>query len=138
MGFPLFNINKKLWSFNFGCLIAGSFVWLVSVGSHAPVPEKLYLHPNFVMDYYSGIVTAISASILTIFILLVMAKAFKMCTSEYTFWLILPTLSFLAFITLAAKVMLISIIYAALPATFVILSVATYFRLTKLNKVASA
>ena len=59
----MFNVNKKLWSFNFGCLIAGSLVWLVHIGNLAPVPSVLHPHTDFILDYYPGSVTALSAII---------------------------------------------------------------------------
>jgi hypothetical protein len=130
----LFEINKKLWSFNFGCLIAGSFVWLVSVGSKAPVPEVLYPHTNFVLDYYSGLVTAAATGGVTLVILIIMGKAFKLCTSEHTFWLVLPILSFLALTMIASQSMLISIAYAALPAMAIISTSAIYYRLIKMKR----
>jgi len=130
----LFKINKKLWSFNFGCLIAGSFVWLVSIGLKAPVPEVLYPHTNFVLDYYSGLVTSVATGALTLLVLIIMAKAFKLCTSEHTFWLVLPILSFLALTMIASQSMLISIAYAAIPAIMVISSSAIYYRLLKMKR----
>jgi len=129
----LFKINKKLWSFNFGCIIAGSFVWLVSVGMKVPVPEMLYPHTEFVLDYYSGLVTAVAAGMLTLLVLIIMGKAFKLCTSEHTFWLILPTLSFLALTMIASHSMLISIAYAAIPAIMVMSISAVYSRLSKIK-----
>ena len=111
----MFKINKKLWSFNFGCLIAGSFVWLVSIGLKAPVPEVLYPHTNFVLDYYSGLVTAVATGMLTLLILIIMGKAFKLCTSDHTFWLVLLTLSFLALTVIASQSMLMSIAYQKYP-----------------------
>jgi len=122
-----------LWSFNFGCLIAGSLVWLVSVGVKAPVPEVLYPHTDFVLDYYSGVVTAVATGMLTLLILIFMGKAFKLCTSDHTFWLVLPTLSFLALTLIASQSMLMSIAYAAIPAIMVISTSAVYCRLTKMK-----
>jgi hypothetical protein len=130
----LFKINKKLWSFNFGCLIAGSFVWLVSVGLTAPVPAALYPHTDFVLDYYSGLVTAVATGMLTLLVLVIMGKAFKLCTSEHTFWLVLPILSFLALTMIASQSMFISIAYAAIPAMMVISMSAIYYRLMKMKR----
>jgi len=127
----LLSVNKKLWSFNFGCLIACSLVWLVSVGNAAPVPEVLYPHPLFILDYYSGLVTACSALMLTGLTIIIMGKGFNICTSEHPFWLILPTMSFLALTTVSAFEMLNTLLYAAVPALFV-LSIAAV-----LNRLAS-
>ena len=89
------NINKKLWSFNFGCLIAGTFVWLVSFGVSAPIFEVFHSYPNFILDYYSGTVTAFAAFFLTGVIIFIMRSLFKVCASEHTFWLALPSLGFI-------------------------------------------
>ena len=46
-------VNKKLWSFIFGCLIASSFVWLISFGKSAVVIDFFHQYPDFVIDYYA-------------------------------------------------------------------------------------
>ena len=63
-----------------------------------------------------------------------MGKAFKLCTSEHTFWLVLPTLAFLALTLIASQSMLMSIAYAAIPAMIVISTSAVYYRLTKMKR----
>ena len=65
----MFDVNKKLWSFNFGCLLAGSLVWLVQIGHLAPVPSILHPHTDFILDYYPGSVTAITASLVSLSLL---------------------------------------------------------------------
>jgi arginine exporter protein ArgO len=65
------NVNKKLWSFIFGCLIAASFVWLISLGKSAGVIEYFHQYPEFVIDYYALMITAIATACLTLFIVLV-------------------------------------------------------------------
>jgi len=127
----LLSINKKLWSFNFGCLIAGSFGWLVSVGATAPVPEVLHPHPMFIIDYYSGLVTGCSAFMLTALAIIVMGKGFKICTSEHTFWLMLPSLSFLALTTISAFEFLPSMLYAAIPSLVLVIVAAVSCRLAR-------
>jgi hypothetical protein len=104
------------------------------VGLKAPVPEVLYPHTNFVLDYYSGLVTAAATGALTLVILIIMGKTFKLCTSEHTFWLVLPILSFLALTMIASQSMLISIAYAAIPAMAVISFSAIYYRLIKMKR----
>ena len=99
----MFEVNKKLWSFNFGCLIAGSLIWLVHIGNLAPVPSILHPHTDFILDYYPGSVTAITASILSLVLLVFMHKGFKLCASEHTFWLLLPTLCFIILTLLIAS-----------------------------------
>jgi len=127
----LFSVNKKLWSFNFGCFIAASFVWLISFGKVAPVPELLHPHPFFIIDYYSGLVTACSAFMLTALVVIVMGKGFKICTSEHTFWLVLPSLVFVSFTTIWAFELLPSVLSAAIPSVFAVASAAVFCRLAQ-------
>lgn len=129
----MLGINKKLWSFNFGCFIAASFIWLVSFGATAPVPEILSPHPLFIIDYYSGFVTACSAFMLTALAIIVMGKGVKICTSEHTFWLVLPSLSFIALTTISAFELLPAMLYAAVPSLTLVAIAAVFCRLTGLK-----
>lgn len=124
----MFEVNKKLWSFNFGCLIAGSLIWLVHIGNLAPVPNILHPHTDFILDYYPGSVTAITASILSLVLLVFMHKGFKLCASEHTFWLLLPTLCFITLTLLIAQFMLPAIMFAAIPSLFILTFSAIVFR----------
>jgi ABC-type multidrug transport system permease subunit len=124
----VFEVNKKLWSFNFGCLIAGSLIWLVHIGNLAPVPSILHPHTDFILDYYPGSVTAITASILSLVLLVFMHKGFKLCASEHTFWLLLPTLCFITLTLLIAQFMLPAIMFAAIPSLFILTFSAIVFR----------
>lgn len=125
----MFKVNKKLWSFNFGCLIAGSFIWLVHLGNLAPVPSILHPHTDFILDYYPGSITAITASIVSLLLLVFMHKAFKICASEHTFWLLLPTLCFISLTLLIAQFMFSAILFAAIPAIVILTFSAIVFRL---------
>lgn len=133
----MFNVNKKLWSFNFGCLIAGSLVWLVHIGNLAPVPSVLHPHTDFILDYYPGSVTALSASIVSIIMLIFMHKGFKLCASEHTFWLLLPTLSFMTLTLLIGQFMFASIMFAAVPILIVLTFSAIVFRLKNRSQAVS-
>lgn len=124
----MFEVNKKLWSFNFGCLIAGSLIWLVHIGNLAPVPSILHPHTDFILDYYPGSVTAITASIVSLLLLVFMHKCFKLCASEHTFWLLLPTLCFITLTLLIAQFMLPAIMFAAIPSLFILTFSAIVFR----------
>lgn len=124
----MFEVNKKLWSFNFGCLIAGSLIWLVHIGNLAPVPSILHPHTDFILDYYPGSVTAITASILSLVLLVFMHKGFKLCASEHTFWLLLPTLCFIILTLLIAQFMLPAIMFAAIPSLLILTFSAIVFR----------
>jgi hypothetical protein len=125
----MFKVNKKLWSFNFGCLIAGSLVWLVHIGNLAPVPSILHPHTDFILDYYPGSVTAIFASIVSLLLLVFMRKGFKLCASEHTFWLLLPTLCFITLTLLIGQFMFSAVMFAAIPILFVLMFSAVIFRL---------
>lgn len=124
----MFEVNKKLWSFNFGCLIAGSLIWLVHIGNLAPVPSILHPHTDFILDYYPGSVTAITASIVSLLLLVFMHKGFKLCASEHTFWLLLPILCFISLTLLIAQFMLPAIMFAAIPSLSILTFSAIVFR----------
>lgn len=132
----MFNVNKKLWSFNFGCLMAGSLVWLVHIGNLAPVPSILHPHTDFILDYYPGSVTAITATVVSLLLLVFMHKGFKICASEHTFWLLLPTLCFISLSILLAQFMLASLMFAAIPTLIILMLSAVVFRLKKRKQVA--
>jgi len=131
----MFNVNKKLWSFNFGCLSAGSLIWLVHIGNVAPVPSILHPHTDFILDYYPGSVTAISASMVSLLLLVFMRKGFQLCASEHTFWLLLPTLCFISLSLLIAQFMFSALMFAAIPTLIVLMFSAVMFRL-KARKIA--
>lgn len=131
----MFEVNKKLWSFNFGCLIAGSLIWLVHIGNLAPVPSILHPHTDFILDYYPGSITAISAFFVSLALLLFMHKGFKLCASEHTFWLLLPTLCFITLTLLIAQFMLSAIMFAAVPTLCVLTFSAVIFRVRGRRKV---
>jgi len=128
------NVNKKLWSFLFGCLIAGSFVWLISFGKNAPVLTFFQQYPDFIIDYYALMITAISAVIMTCVMIVLMSKVFHVCTSDHPFWLMLPSIIFVLLTLFASKLMLASMLSAAIPALSVLVSTAIIFRLVKVNK----
>jgi len=128
-------INKKLWSFNFGCLIAGTFVWLVSFGISAPIFEVFYAYPHFLLNYYAGAVTAFTAFFITGMIIFIMRSLFKVCASEHTFWLALPSLGFIILAMLVQQSILITMLYAAFPALIVILITATLRRAPKYKSI---
>lgn len=132
----MFNVNKKLWSFNFGCLMAGSLVWLVHLGNSAPVPSILHPHTDFILDYYPGSVTAITATLVSLLLLVFMHKAFKICASEHTFWLLLPTFCFISLSILLAQFMLASLMFAAIPTLIILMFSAVVFRLKKRKQTA--
>ncbi len=127
-------VNKKLWSFIFGCLIAGSFVWLISLGNNASVPEFLHPYPDFIIDYYAATVTAITATVLTLLMMVIMGKIFSVCVSEHPFWLALPSIMFVFLTLFASNLMLMSMLSAALPALFIMALTAITFRILHVKK----
>ena len=118
------NVNKKLWSFIFGCLIAASFVWLISLGKSFDVIEYFHQYPEFVVDYYALMITAIATAFLTLFIVLIMKWVFNLLPREHPFWLILPSLTFVGLSFFTSKLMVVSILSAAIPALIVLVAVA--------------
>lgn len=120
----MFTVNKKLWSFNFGCIICASFIWLISFGNTAPVLPVFASDPYFVHYYYPGMVTAFATVLSTLILVLLMNKGFNICTSEHTFWLVLPTGFFLALTALSAFEFLMTTLYAVIPALLILITIA--------------
>lgn len=129
----MFNVNKKLWSFNIGSLLAFSCVWLVSFGNTAPVPEILHPHPDFILDYYSGVVTALCALIVTGCAIVVMRKGFNIYASDHPFWLILPCICSIVLTSISAFEMLRTISFALIPMIIVLVMVTFSQRLAKVK-----
>ena len=127
------NVNKKLWSFIFGCLIAASFVWLISLGKSFDVIEYFHQSPEFVVDYYALMITAIATAFLTLFIVLIMKWVFNLLPREHPFWLILPSLTFVGLSFFTSKLMVVSILSAAIPALIVLVAVAVIGRLMSIS-----
>ncbi len=127
------NVNKKLWSFIFGCLIAASFVWLLSLGKSFDVIEYFHQYPEFVVDYYALMITAIATAFLTLFIVLIMKWVFNLLPREHPFWLILPSLTFVGLSFFTSKLMVVSILSAAIPALIVLVAVAVIGRLMSIS-----
>jgi len=123
------NINKKLWSFIFGCFIAASFVWLISFGKSAKVIEYFHQYPDFVIDYYALMVTAIATTFLTLFAIFIMRFVFNLLPREHPFWLIIPSITFILLTTFASKLMLLSMLSAAVPALTILVLAAVIGRL---------
>lgn len=128
------NVNKKLWSFIFGCLIAGSFVWLISFGNKVFVPDFLHPYPDFIVDFYPALVTAIAAIIVTLVVMIVMAKVFNVYASEHPFWLAIPSITSIVITFFASSLMWGAMLSAALPALFIMVLTAVACRLLSVKK----
>lgn len=130
----LMKVNKKLWSFIFGCLIAGSFVWLIGFGNTAFVPDFLQPYPDFIIGFYPFIITAIMATVVTLIAMVVMVKVFNVYASEHPFWLVIPSITFVIITFFASSLMLNSMLSAAVPALFIMVLTAVVCRLLSVKK----
>ena len=108
--------NKKFWSLFFGCILANSYVWLADIGMNATVPQSFQSYTDFVINYYAMIVTAATAIGVALLVILVMDKGFDVCVSDHLGWLLLPSMSFIAFTALTAQLLISQILAAAIPA----------------------
>jgi uncharacterized membrane protein len=123
------NVNKKLWSFIFGCILAASCLWLIEYSKKAPLFDSLNLYSVLDLHQYIYAVNIILAIAITCIMLIVMAKAFKICSSEHTFWLILPALLLASITVLYAKELLPEILTVVLPSVIVASATASLIRL---------
>lgn len=128
------NVNKKLCSFVFGCLIAGTFVWLISFGKKAGVLDFFHQYPDFVIDYYAFAVTAFSAVISTLIIIMLMNKVFNVFVREHPFWISLPSIAFILLTLFTSKLMLTPILAASIPALTVLFITAVIGRLLNVSR----
>jgi hypothetical protein len=88
-----------------------------------------YSYPNFILNYYAGAVTAFTAFVVTVSIIFIMRNFFKVCASEHTFWLVLPSLGFIVLAMLVSQSVLITMLYAAFPAVIVIITASMIIRI---------
>ncbi|WP_206483511.1 hypothetical protein [Thalassotalea sp. G2M2-11] len=124
-------VNKKLWSFNIGCLLAYAFLWLVNIGHLAPVPELLHAYPTFILDYYPSIFSSGCALIATLAALYLMNRGLNICASEHTFWLLLPSFSLIVLTGLSANERLTTMLISVLPSLTVLTLIAVFYRLSQ-------
>ena len=129
-------LNKKLWTFMFGCVITASYVWVMSVSKQAPVLEVFHPYPWFVEYYYIGSVTALVTLLTTFALLVTMNKGLGIALSEHPFWLVLPSATFFALAIVVATDMLTTVAFAVVPATALI--VAKVMRCRRKRKYALA
>jgi len=116
----MYNKNKKFWSLIFGAILANSYVWLVSLGSNAPVPELLQTNSAFVAKFYSPIVIGSLSALLVLALSVFMHKVFNVSVNEHAAWIYWPTLGFIVFTALTATELVMPILQAAVPALFVL------------------
>lgn len=123
------NVNKKLWSFIFGCMLAASCLWLIEYSKNAPLFDSLSLYIAIELHQYIYVVNIVLAIVITCIMLITMAKAFKICSSEHTFWLILPALLLASITVLYAKELLPAILTVVLPSVIVASATASLIRM---------
>ena len=129
------NVNKKLWSFIFGCMLAASCLWLIEYSKNAPLFDSLSLYIALELHQYIYVVNIVLAIAITCIMLIIMAKAFKICSSEHTFWLILPALLLASITVLYAKELLPAILTVVLPSVIVASATASLIRMKQSNVV---
>ncbi len=117
----MFEVNKKMWSFNFGCILAASSVWLVALGMQMPVLTLVDLSPAFIDAYYSVVVTSVFSILLTFLVITLMKRGFNIRTSDHTFWLLLPLIIFVLMALLTGAQLYSPLLAAAVPALTIVL-----------------
>lgn len=117
----MFVVNKKMWSFNFGCILSASFVWIMALGMNFPVLNVLNLSPEYIQYYYANTVVAIASTLFTVLLLVVMKKGFNISTRDHVFWLLLPTAVFVIMAVLTGVELYSSLLSAALPSSAVVI-----------------
>lgn len=115
------NMHKNVISFLLGSSFAYIFVWLSSFVAAMPVPEILRPYNEFVVSYYSNILTVLFASILAFIIVYVARKAFTLFTKQNLFYFALPIVLFLVYLLVFVGFAAVSLMYAAIPTLLVAL-----------------
>ena len=117
----MLRLNKKLWSFNVGCFASGSFIWLAELSHNIPIPNFILANKFISIGLYNSVVVCLVAALLTLFLIGFMHKGLNVHSSEHTFWLVLPILTFLIMTAIVANVLVMTMMSAAIPALIVIL-----------------
>lgn len=117
-------LNKKLWSFNVGCIVSGAFIWLLDF-SKSITPPDFIRENQYISHYsYSLFCIALLAVGVTTLLLMIMHNCLHVHSSEQTFWLVLPILSLLILTTIVANNLVMAMLAVAIPALLVILLAA--------------
>lgn len=117
-------LNKKLWSFNVGCFASGSFIWLAELSKNMPIPDFVLSNQLISIDFYNAIIICFAAILLTALLIGFMHKVLNVHSSEHTFWLVLPILTFLVMTAMVANMLVMTMMSAAIPALIIILCAA--------------
>ncbi len=114
-------VHKNIISFLLGSSFAYIFVWLSGVVAAMPVPDILRPYNEFVVSYYSNILIALFASILSLIIVFVVRKTFTLFTKQNLFYFALPIVLFLAYLWVFLSFAVAPLMYAAIPTLLVAL-----------------
>lgn len=117
-------VHKNVISFLLGSLFSYLFVWLIGIVATAPVPEFLQPYDEFVLLYYSNILTVLISGFLALCTLLVVRKAFTVFSKQNVFYFTLPIVLFIAFLMLLFNFAVITVMLAALPTLLVALLIS--------------
>ena len=120
----MLRLNKKLWSFNVGCFASGSFIWLAELSHQLPIPDFVLSNHMINIEFYKVALMFFMAILVMITLLIIMHKGLNVHSSEHTFWLVLPILSFLIMTVIVDNTLIMTMMVAAIPALFVILMAA--------------
>ena len=102
-------------SFLLGSSFAYIFVWLISIVAALPVPELLQPYNEFVVSYYSNILIAIFAAVLSLIIMFVIRKVFTLFTKQNLFYFAQPIVLFLTYLLVFLSFALAPLMFAAIP-----------------------
>jgi hypothetical protein len=108
-------MHKNIISFLIGSSFAYIFVWLISIVAALPVPELLQPSNEFVVAYYSNILIAIFAAVLSLIIMFVIRKVFTLFTKQNLFYFALPIVLFLTYLLVSLSFALAPLMFAAIP-----------------------
>jgi hypothetical protein len=108
-------MHKNIISFLLGSSFAYIFVWLISIVAALPVPELLQPYNEFVVAYYSNILIAIFAAVLSLIIMFVIRKVFTLFTKQNLFYFALPIVLFLTYLLVFLSFALAPLMFAAIP-----------------------
>lgn len=120
----MLRLNKKLWSFIVGCLISRSFFEVVNNRYSIPIPNFAVSLSWFDFTLYYVLVLVLFSLIITGLLIMIMHYVMRIHSADYTFWLILPILFFLIFITVFANFLILAMLNVAIPSLILILIVA--------------
>lgn len=108
-------VHKNIISFLLGSFFAYLFVWLIGFVAAMPTPEILQPYNEFVVSYYSNILTVLFAAVLALTIMFVVRKAFTLFTKQNLFYFILPIILFVTYLFLFLGFAVVPLMYAAIP-----------------------